>query len=79
LETSFHHTNSLKEYHNGSNAFFDEIGISQNKWLKLMRALWPISKQFFEHFNSSLISSFSSHYTPHKNICIDETVRRFKG
>ena len=79
LETSFNHKNDLKNYHDGSNLFFMDLGISRNKWLKLVRSLWHISNEFFELFSSSLIINFSNYYAPHKNIAIDETVRRFKG
>ena len=73
LETSFHHTND------GINLFFTELGISKNKWLKLVRALWHIGNDFFELFSNTLVINFCSYYVPHQNVAIDETVRRFKG
>ena len=79
LETSFHHTNDLKNYHDGTNLFFTELGISRNKWLKLVRALWHIGNDFFELFSNTLVINFCSYYVPHQNVAIDETVRRFKG
>ena len=79
LETSFHNTNSLLNYHDGTNIFFNEMKICQSTWLRMVRTLWHISDDFFELFTNSVISNFSSYYCPHKNIAIDESVRRFKG
>ena len=63
----------------GTNIFFNEMKICQSTWLRMVRTLWHISDDFFELFTNSVISNFSSYYCPHKNIAIDETVRRFKG
>jgi hypothetical protein len=78
LETTFNHTKNLRDYHE-YNLFFKEMNFSQNKWLKLVASLYHISDEFFEMAQNILISNFTNHFTPSKNVAIDETLRRFKG
>lgn len=77
LETSFNHKKDIKLY--GSSKYFEDSGISQNKWLKLINSLWHLSNDFFHLHEFTLTDQFIKYFVPYRNVTIDETLRRFKG
>jgi len=78
LETSLNHCKNLKHY-NRENAFFQNIQISNNTWLKLVSALYNISDEFFQLMENTIISKFNEFYYPDKSLSLGPLYRPFRG
>ena len=53
--------------------------LGRDRWEAIWRSLWHLSDGLFFVLEEFLQDTFRNHWTPFQEVCIDETVRLFKG
>src|SRR5690606_15332529 len=81
LHMCLNHTGKIRTYWHSINGhnWVQESQFSRTAFLDIYNTMWHIRDECLDLMEQYLVSSYNYYWIPSMRICLDETMRKFKG